>query len=139
MQAIDGINAAREKHTKRHHAGAAGLPPTTMSNINIVQQDGAEVLSKFPQLRSALALYARGSSPRGDLGLDLNLAGSSAAISSISTMRFLTSNGSKTEARLPQLRSALALCAQPVKTRLGRGRRAAASPAQPRQPSASQA
>ena len=104
QQAIDGINAARKKHTKRIHAGAADLPPKAVSHVSIVQQDGVEVLSKFPQLRSAMALYA-GSAGLGGSGT------SEPAFSSLSTMRFLASNGSKTEARLPQLRSALALYA----------------------------
>ena len=107
QQAIDGINAARKKHTKRIHAGAAGLPPKAVSHVSIVQQDGVEVLSKFPQLRSAMALYA-GSADLGGSGTSRT---SEPAFSSLSTMRFLASNGSKTEARLPQLRSALALYA----------------------------
>ena len=68
QQAIDGINEARKTHTKRIHAGAAGLPPRAVSTVSVVQQDGAEVLSKFPQLRSAMALYAGGGSEKADLG-----------------------------------------------------------------------
>ena len=60
------------------------------------------MLSRFPQLRSAMALYSGGAHLGGG-------ARSEPALTPLSTMRFLASNATKTEARLPQLRTALAL------------------------------